>query len=55
MRMILPSLTGVSPRSDFRMAFSTRPKAARSQGWMVMVRLSGVEREAIWSMGVGVP
>ena len=55
MRMSLPSLTGVSPRSDFRMAFSTAAKPPLSQGWMVMVRLSGTATEASWFTGVGVP
>jgi len=55
MRMILPSLTGVRPRSDFMMAFSMAEKAPRSQGWMVRLRLSGTEMEAICLRGVGVP
>ena len=55
MRMMRPSLTGVRPRSDLRMAFSTTEMPPLSQGWMVMVRLSGTATEAIWEMGVGVP
>ena len=55
MRMILPSLTGVSPRSDLRMAFSTAAMPPLSHGWMVRVRLSGTATEAIWLTGVGVP
>ena len=51
----LAEFTGVRPRSDLRMAFSTLANAPRSQGWMVMVRLSGMATDASWLMGVGVP
>jgi hypothetical protein len=37
------------------MAFSMTPIWLASQGWMVSVRASGVDTEAIWLIGVGVP
>ena len=54
-RISLPSFTGVSPRSDFWMAFSMAPIWPASQGWMTSVRASGVDTEAIWLIGVGLP
>jgi len=40
-RKILPSLEGVRPKSDFRIAFSISLIADTSQGWIVIRRLSG--------------
>src|SRR5204863_3623581 len=54
-RMTLPSFTGWMPRSDFMMAFSTSLSCAASHGWIMSVRASGTETEAIWLMGVGLP
>ena len=54
-RMTLPSLLGVIPRSDFRMAFSMAGTSEASQGWMVIRRRSGVARLATAFRGVGVP
>src|SRR6266436_2281642 len=41
MRMILPSFTGVRPRSDWKIARSISPIALRSNGWMTSKRDSG--------------
>src|SRR5688572_21618454 len=54
-RMSLPSFTGCTPRSDLMMAFSMADSWAASHGWTTTVRASGVDTEAIWLMGVGVP
>ncbi len=55
MRIMTPSLAGVMPSSDLRMAFSMAASSFCSQGCMVIVRLSGVLMvETCW-MGVGVP
>ncbi len=54
-RMTLPSLLGVSPRSDFRMAFSMAGICDVSHGWMTSVLGSGTESEAIWLIGVCAP
>ena len=53
--MIFPSDMGFTPRSDFWIAFSISPVAEVSQGWMVMVLLSGAEIVATWLRGVGCP
>src|SRR5438094_520451 len=46
-RMTLPSFTGWMPRSDFMIAFSTSLSWAASHGWIMSVRASGTETEAI--------
>jgi hypothetical protein len=55
MRTIFPSFKGFKPRSDFWIAFSISPVILESQGWIMMIRLSGTEREATWASGVGTP
>ena len=54
-RISLPSLAGISPRSDFWIAFSMAPMAVTSQGEIRISRLSGTERLATWFSGVGTP
>ena len=54
-RITFPSLIGVSPRSDAMMAFSIALSWLTSHGWIVSVRASGTEMDAIWLSGVGVP
>jgi len=54
-RMILPSLLGVMPRSELRMAFSMAAMPDTSHGWMTMRLGSGVEMVASWFSGVNVP
>ena len=54
-RMTWPSLLGVRPRSDFRMAFSMSPMVLRSQGRIISMRGSGTEMPASWFSGVGAP
>jgi len=51
----LPSLSGVKPRSEARIAFSIFGIVDGSHGWMTMRLGSGVDRVAIWLSGVGVP
>src|SRR2546426_1000847 len=46
-RITLPSFTGWMPRSDFMIAFSTSLSWAASHGWIMSVRASGTETEAI--------
>src|SRR5438552_14986026 len=54
-RMTLPSFTGWMPRSDFMIAFSISFSCAASHGWIISVRASGTDTEAIWLMGVELP
>ena len=54
-RMILPSLEGFTPRSESRMAFSMLFMAPLSKGAMMMVRASGVWKDASCCNGVGAP
>jgi hypothetical protein len=54
-RISLPSLLGVIPRSDFRMAFSMLEIMEVSHGWMVISRRSGIARLATRFKGLGVP
>jgi hypothetical protein len=46
MRITLPSLLQVRPRSLMEIAFSIRPMAPWSKGWIWMVCESGVDRLA---------
>jgi hypothetical protein len=55
MRMTEPSLEGVTPRSDCRIAFSIAPKSERSHGWMTSIRGSGTEIFPTCEIGVGTP
>jgi len=43
------------PSSEVRIAFSMSLSVLPSHGWMSSVRASGLEMDAIWRMGVGVP
>ena len=52
-RTTLPSLFGISPRSDFMMDFSTSFIADLSHGWIISRRASGTVMAAIWFSGVG--
>ena len=52
---ILPSLTGLSPRSTFRMARSISAVMAGSHGAMTMREGSGTVMLATWLTGTGVP
>jgi len=54
-RTILPSLTGVRPRSEAMIAFSMALSWDASHGWITRLRASGTEIDAIWATGVGVP
>ncbi len=54
-RTILPSLIGLSPSSDFWMAFSIAGITLESQGEIWIMRLSGTDRDATWLSGVGTP
>src|SRR5579875_2796098 len=54
-RIMWPSLLGVRPRSDLRIAFSIGPSIERSHGWIVSKRGSGTLTVASWLIGIGVP
>ena len=53
--MTTPSLLGLTPRSESRMAFSMPCIALASKGLMRIVRASGVWNEASCCIGVGEP
>ena len=55
MRMSEPSLAGVSPRSDARIAFSIALRRVLSQGWIVSSFGSGAATLATWLSGVSLP
>src|SRR5437870_6742385 len=54
-RMSLPSLVGVRPRSEARIAFSMSLIILASNGWTVRSRFSGAASVATCLRGVGVP
>ena len=54
-RMIVPSLVGLTPRSESRIAFSIAPSWLASYGLMTAIRASGMEMPASWLSGVGEP
>ena len=45
-RMITPSLPGLTPRSELRIAFSIAAIEPLSKGWMMTMRASGTWNEA---------
>ena len=53
--MTLPSLVGLTPRSESRIAFSISPIADLSYGVIRMMRASGVWKDASCCSGVGAP
>ena len=55
MRMIVPSLAGLTLRSLFLMARSIAASEPLSYGWMITIRGSGRWKEASWFTGVCVP
>ena len=54
-RMVLPSLAGLTPRSESRIAFSMLAIAPMSKGATMMVRASWEVNEASCWSGVWVP
>ena len=52
MRMICPSLDGLTPRSESRIAFSMALSEPWSYGLMITIRASGMLIEASWLIGV---
>ncbi len=54
-RMIVPSLAGLTPRSESRTDFSIADIALRSYGVMITTRASGVANDASCCSGVGDP
>ena len=55
MRNIWPSMIGLSPSGELRIALSTAGARARSQTETVIMRDSGTETVASWVSGVGEP
>ena len=55
MRSWVPSLLGLTPRSESRIAFSIAPSCEASYGLMITMRGSGTPIEAICGSGVGAP
>ena len=55
MRITCPAVFGVSPRSDFRIAFSTAATADLSQGETASVRESSTLTLATWLSGTSLP
>ena len=53
--MMLPSLVGLTPRSESRIAFSIARSELLSYGVMITIRGSGTVNEASWLIGVIVP
>ncbi len=54
-RMMLPSLLGLTPRSESRIACSMLRSALLSNGVTTAIRGSGTEKDASWLMGVRAP
>ena len=54
-RTAVPSEFGVSPRSDFMIAFSMSCRIVFSQGVIMSMRGSGTAIAATWLTGVGCP
>jgi hypothetical protein len=55
MRMMLPSLVGLTPRSESRMARSMSPSELLSYGLMTAMRGSGTVSDDSWLIGVIAP
>jgi hypothetical protein len=55
MRMMLPSLVGLTPRSESRIARSMTPSEPLSYGLMMAIRGSGTVSEDSWFTGVIAP
>ena len=55
MRTTSPSLLGLTPSSPLRMASSICGISFFSHGLITMSRASGVDSDATWLSGVGVP
>ena len=55
MRTTLPSLVGLRPRSEARMAFSIAPSSDGSNGWATIVMGSGIDSVATWLSGIRDP
>ena len=53
--MMLPSLLGLTPRSESRIACSMLRSALLSNGVTTAMRGSGTENEASWLIGVSAP
>lgn len=54
-RMMLPSLLGLTPRSESRIACSILRRALLSNGVTTAIRASGTANEASWLIGVRAP
>ena len=55
MRMTWPTVFGVRPRSEARIAFSTGPTMFFSNGVIVIERASAIATLATWVIGVSLP
>jgi hypothetical protein len=55
MRTTLPSLLGLRPRSDARIARSIAPINDGSKGCATIIVGSGTDKEATWFKGIFVP
>jgi hypothetical protein len=53
--ILLSSLEGLNPMSDFNKLFSISFIADLSHGWTMIALASGAEMDAIWLSGVGTP
>ena len=54
-RITVPAVTGVSPRSEFMMAFSMTDTILGSQGVTLRVRASSTATLAVWLIGTWEP
>ena len=55
MRITVPAVFGVRPRSDFMIAFSMAPTMFFSQGVIEIVRESSTTTVAAWEIGISAP
>jgi hypothetical protein len=53
--MMEPSLDGLTPRSELRMASSMTRSEDLSKGETIAIRGSGTEKDASWLIGVTAP
>ncbi len=53
--MMRPSLPGLTPRSELRIASSMLRRLLLSKGVMIAILGSGTEKEASWLIGVMAP
>jgi hypothetical protein len=54
-RITLPSLAGLRPRSDVRIAFSITAISEGSNGWAMIIEGSGIDNDATWLSGILLP